>query len=70
MMSFKSLFSILCLLVCFATSTLAKKDDDEAMQQAIRDMQMGMEGLKEAGTNPQILAQMMRDMQVGSSMVD
>lgn len=38
-------------------------DDDETAQ-AIRDLQVGMAGLKEASQNPALLAQLMRDLQV------
>lgn len=62
-MSIKSIFSVLFLLVCFvATSTFAK-DDEDAAAQAMRDLQMGMQGLKEASSNPALLAQLMRDLQ-------
>lgn len=62
-MSLRSLFSFLVLLVCFVAATKAKKDDDENAQ-AIRDMEIGLAGLKEAQNNPALLAQLMRDLQV------
>lgn len=40
------------------------KDDEDVTAQAIRDMQAGMAGLKEASKNPAMLAQLMRDLQV------
>ena len=33
-------------------------------QDALRDIQAGMEGLKQVGKDPELLAQLMRDMQV------
>jgi hypothetical protein len=64
MISLKSLFSVLFLLVCIATTTYAKRKDDEEAATALRDLQTGMAGLKEASQNPALLAQMMRDLQV------
>jgi hypothetical protein len=64
MISLKSLFSVLFLLVCIATTTSAKRKDDEEAATALRDLQTGMAGLKEASQNPALLAQMMRDLQV------
>ena len=37
------------------------------MAQAMRDMQAGMAGLKEAANNPAMLAQLMRDLAVSDS---
>jgi hypothetical protein len=51
------------MLVCFLTVSFAKKDDEETAQ-AIKDLQTGMAGLKEASSNPALLAQLMRDLQV------
>ena len=62
MISLKTLFSLLFLLACIATSVVAKKKEDE--EQALRDVQLGLQGLKEATQNPALLAQMMRDLQV------
>jgi hypothetical protein len=68
MISINNLLSLLFLLVSVATTAFArKKDDEEAAQQALRDLQIGMNGLKEAGSNPAMLAQMMRDLQVGDA---
>jgi hypothetical protein len=68
MISIKNLLSLLFLLVSVATTAFARrKDDEEAAQQALRDLQIGMNGLKEAGSNPAMLAQMMRDLQVGDA---
>jgi hypothetical protein len=64
MMSLKSILSLFMLVACLFTVSFAKKDDDEASGQAARDLQMGMAGLKEAGSNPALLAQLMRDLQV------
>ena len=61
MISIKSLVSILFVLVCVA---VAKKDENDEMAKAIRDLQIGMSGLKEAANNPAILAQLMQDLQV------
>uniref|UniRef100_A0A7S1UP72 STI1 domain-containing protein n=1 Tax=Grammatophora oceanica TaxID=210454 RepID=A0A7S1UP72_9STRA len=52
---FKSLAVAVCL---FATSALAQEGDD-----ALRDLQIGMEGLREATKNPALLAQLMKDLQ-------
>jgi len=60
MISFKSILSLLMMLV-FVTSAVAKKEEED---QALRDLQIGMAGLKEASNNPALLAQLMRDMQV------
>lgn len=65
MMSLKNLFTALLLVVCLASSAFAKKKDDEdKMSQAARDLQMGMQGLQQAGSDPALLAQLMRDLQV------
>lgn len=62
MFSLKSLFSFFVLLACLASSTTyAKKDDDDS---ALRDLQIGMQGLKEAANNPTMMAQLMRDLAV------
>lgn len=37
---------------------------DDAKDDALRNMQIGMQGLKEAANNPQLLAQLMHDLQV------
>ena len=62
MISLKTIFSLLFLVSSIANSALAKKKDDE--EQALRDVQLGLQGLKEATQNPAMLAQMMRDLQV------
>ena len=62
MISLKTVFSLLFLVASIANSALAKKKDDE--EQALRDVQLGLQGLKEATQNPAMLAQMMRDLQV------
>ena len=54
-------YCILCFIalqaLCFSLAS-AQQDD------ALRDIQLGMAGLKEAGGNPALLAQLFRDMQV------
>lgn len=62
MMSLKSIFKFLFLLALVATGALAKGREDE--EAAMRDLQMGMAGLKEASSNPAVLAQLMRDLAV------
>lgn len=54
---FKTLFSFLLLFVAFT----AAEDTD-----ALRDIQIGLQGLAEAGKDPAMLAQLIRDMQVRS----
>ena len=61
MLSLKSILSFFVLMVCLMTSFAAKKEDDES---ALRDLQIGMAGLKEAASNPALLAQLMRDLAV------
>lgn len=63
MMSLKSLFKFLLLLACIVAVSFAKKKDEDA-EAALRDLHMGMAGLKEASNNPAVLAQLMRDLQV------
>jgi hypothetical protein len=50
------------LLAVATTCHAQDKKVDPA--QAMRDMQIGMSGLKQAGEDPEMLAQLMRDMQV------
>lgn len=65
MMSIKSILTVFMLFACLFTVSFAKKKDEEdAAARAARDMQMGMAGLKEAASNPALLAQLMRDLQV------
>jgi len=59
---FKSIISFLTVSGLFVVSH-AKKDDEDAVARALRDMQAGMAGLKEASNNPAMLAQLMRDLQ-------
>lgn len=61
MFSLKSLFTFLFVVLACATTSFAKKEEEDA---ALRDMQIGMAGLKEAAGNPALLAQLMRDMAV------
>jgi hypothetical protein len=60
---FKSIISILTVSGLFVVSH-AKKDEEDVVARALRDMQAGMAGLKEASNNPAMLAQLMRDLQV------
>jgi hypothetical protein len=53
----KALFSLALLA---APSVFA----DDASDNAMRDLQIGMAGLKEAANNPELLAQLMHDLQV------
>ncbi len=62
---FRSIVSVTLAVSSLFVATHAKKDDD-ATAQAIRDMQIGMAGLKEAASNPAMLAQLMRDLAVSS----
>lgn len=64
MNTLKSILSILMLLACFVTISFAKKDDEDATAQAIRDLKVGMAGIQEAASDPQVLAQLMKDLQV------
>jgi hypothetical protein len=58
-----SILSFMAGLLAVATTCHAQdKKVDPA--QAMRDMQIGMSGLKQAGEDPEMLAQLMRDMQV------
>lgn len=58
---FQTLVSITLAISCLFVASDAKKDD-EATAEAIRAMQTGMAGLKEASNNPAMLAQLMRDL--------
>jgi hypothetical protein len=53
-MFIKTLFSFLLLVVAFCV----------AQRDAMEDIQVGMQGLKEAVKDPALLAQLIRDMQV------
>jgi hypothetical protein len=53
-MFIKTLFSFLLLVVAFCA----------AQRDAMEDIQLGMQGLKEAVKDPALLAQLIRDMQV------
>lgn len=55
-MFFRTLFSFLLVLL---VSFCAAQESD-----TMRDIQLGLQGLKEAGKDPALLAQLMRDMQV------
>jgi len=54
----KTLFSFLLLLLVVAFC--AAQDAKDTLQ----DIQLGLQGLKEAASNPALMAQLMRDMQV------
>merc|ERR1712232_275369 len=41
----------------------ARREDEDASAQALKDLHTGMAGLKEATQNPALLAQLMRDLQ-------
>lgn len=43
---------------------VAKKDEEDSTAQAIKDLKVGMAGLQEASSNPAVLAQLMKDLQV------
>lgn len=62
MMSLKSILSFFLLLVCVVTTASAANKEEE--ESAMRDLQVGMAGLKEAASNPALLAQLMRDLAV------
>jgi hypothetical protein len=64
MLALKSCFSIFLIWACLAAVAFAKKKDQE--DQAMKDLYLGMSGLKEASQNPALLAQLMRDLQVSS----
>lgn len=56
------------LLACFVALTAAKKKKDEdATEQAIKDLKLGMAGIQEAASNPAVLAQLMQDLQVSAT---
>ncbi len=62
----KSLFSVGVFML--STASIYAKDgyvrgEDPALD-AMYDMQTGLAGMKQAATNPQILAQLMQDMKV------
>ena len=61
----QAILSITLVLCSLFVVSFAKEDEDVAAR-AIRDMQAGMAGLKEASKNPAMLAQLMRDLQVSS----
>ena len=63
MMLFQTIITITLVISSLFVLSHAK-DDEDVTAQAIRDMQAGMAGLKEASKNPAMLAQLMRDLQV------
>jgi hypothetical protein len=54
----KFLLCVVVLVACCNSLSRAQNED------ALRDIQLGMAGLKEAGQDPALLAQLFRDMQV------
>ncbi|CAJ1912446.1 unnamed protein product [Cylindrotheca closterium] len=63
MISIKQLFKIFTLLACFVAIAVAKKEEEDPTGQAIKDLKLGMAGIKEAANNPELLAQLMQDLQ-------
>lgn len=64
MISLKSILSVFIILACFVAITVAKKDEEDSTAQAIKDLKVGMAGLQDASSNPAVLAQLMKDLQV------
>ena len=65
MMSIKFLFALLFVLVCVTSSVMgAKNEDDDPTAKAQYDIQVGMKMMQEAASNPALMAQLMRDLQV------
>lgn len=60
------LASTICLVLLVWPSVSAQQLDGTAL----RDIQVGMEGLMEASKDPMILAQLMKDMQVRTMFCD
>lgn len=60
-MFLKALLFAVMLLLLFATEETWAVDEAE---QAANDFALGLMGLKEAASNPALLAQLMQDMQV------
>merc|ERR1712224_1188102 len=59
----QSLIFLFVTLSCLVTVTCARREDEDASAQALKDLHTGMAGLKEATQNPALLAQLMRDLQ-------
>jgi hypothetical protein len=64
MISLKTILSVFIILACFVAIAVAKKDEEDSTAQAIKDLKVGMDGLEEASSNPAVLAQLMKDLQV------
>ena len=62
MQFFFTLFIVLAFIAAVASAKSTEEDDE-----ALRDLYTGMAGLKEAASNPQMLAQLMRDLQVSDT---
>jgi mannitol/fructose-specific phosphotransferase system IIA component (Ntr-type) len=54
---------IWCTVATVLLCSPCRAQDAQAREQALRDMQIGMQGLQQAGEDPALLAQLMRDMQ-------
>ena len=63
----QSLIFLFVTLSCLVSVTYARREDEDASAQALKDLHTGMAGLKEATQNPALLAQLMRDLQVSLS---
>ena len=57
----KFIKTLVSLAILAAPSAFAQEERD-----ALRDLQIVMQGLKEAANNPELLAQLMHDLQVRS----
>lgn len=66
MQALQSLLSLWLVLACLFAVAVAKKKEQE--DQSLNDLYMGMAGLKEAAQNPALLAQLMRDLQVSTTL--
>jgi membrane protein insertase Oxa1/YidC/SpoIIIJ len=62
----KFIATAVAILSIFFVPAMAQ--DKEA--EAIRDLQLGLQGLQEAAKNPALLAQLMQDLQVSSIGID
>lgn len=58
----KSIWTLFVVLACLVAVAVAKSKEEE--DEAMRDLYTGLAGLKEAASNPEMLAQLMRDLQV------
>ena len=69
MMLRRSLLSLVLGLFFTATVSAQNQKQQDATKEALRDMQTGMAGLQQAGEDPALLAQLMQDMQVITTLV-